>query len=215
MAKQRKAAKQGTRNGIGERATEPLGVRIIGGRFRGRKLQYDGDMRTRPMKDRVREALFNLLGTSVIGKVAIDLFAGTGALGLEAISRGALRAVFFEQHLPTCRTIRDNAKSLEIDRLIDIVPGNTFLWAQRFQVPVPEPWVVFCSPPYDLYVDRHDDMMVIMTQLIRNAPLTSQFVVEADERFDFSVLPKNEEWDIREYHPAFVGIWEKAVDWAT
>ena len=79
-------------------------MRIIGGKFRGRKLEYSGDLRTRPMKDRVREALFNLLGNAVEGKIAIDLFAGTGALGLEALSRGASRAVFIERHRPTAQT---------------------------------------------------------------------------------------------------------------
>ena len=77
-----------SRRGPPTAATRPVGVRIIGGKFRGRKLEYSGDPRTRPMKDRVREALFNLLGHGVEGKVAIDLFAGTGALALEALSRG-------------------------------------------------------------------------------------------------------------------------------
>src|SRR5262245_47435808 len=72
--------------------------RIIGGTLRGRKLLFAGDARTRPMKDRVREALFNLLADAVRGKHAIDLFAGTGALGLEAISRGASGATLVERH---------------------------------------------------------------------------------------------------------------------
>ncbi len=63
----------------------PTVLRIIGGVHRGRKLEYSGDPRTRPMKDRVREAVFNLLGPDVAGKYVIDLFAGTGALGLEAL----------------------------------------------------------------------------------------------------------------------------------
>src|SRR4029077_10034324 len=90
------------------------GLRIIGGRFRGRKLAYSGDVRTRPMKDRVREALFNLLGRAVAGKTVIDLFAGTGALALEALSRGASRAVVIEMHRPTARLIVQNAASLAI-----------------------------------------------------------------------------------------------------
>src|SRR5271154_4383856 len=103
-----------SRKGSPRRATtaDVAGLRIIGGRFRGRKLEYSGDPRTRPMKDRVREALFNLLSTAVKGKVAIDLFAGTGALGLEALSRGAARAVFIERHRPTAQTIGRNAAAL-------------------------------------------------------------------------------------------------------
>ncbi len=106
MAKRKKPPTHKLRRGLPAEATGPVGVRIIGGKFRGRKLEYSGDLRTRPMKDRVREALFNLLGHAVEGKVAIDLFAGTGALALEALSRGASRAVLVEQHRPTAQTIR-------------------------------------------------------------------------------------------------------------
>src|SRR3954453_4982920 len=88
-------------------AQEPIaGLRIIGGSLRGRKMSYSGEPRTRPMKDRVREAVFNLLGAPVEGSHAIDLFAGTGALGLEAISRGAVRATFIERHVPTAKIIK-------------------------------------------------------------------------------------------------------------
>ena len=71
-------------------------LRIIGGHFRARKLLYHGDPVTRPMKHRVREAIFNLVGLEAKGRHAIDLFAGTGALGLEALSRGATSATFIE-----------------------------------------------------------------------------------------------------------------------
>ena len=66
-------------------------LRIIGGKFRGRQIEYSGDPVTRPMKDITREACFNLVGAYVDGKAAFDLFAGTGAIGLEALSRGATR----------------------------------------------------------------------------------------------------------------------------
>ena len=74
-------------------------MRIVGGHFRGRKLSYTGDPRVRPMKDRVREALFNLLGPDVKGTFAIDLFGGTGALALEAISRGSSAALIIERRV--------------------------------------------------------------------------------------------------------------------
>src|SRR5262245_175776 len=108
-----------------------VGLRIIGGTLRGRRLQYSGDLRTRPMKDRVREALFNLLGPGVKGSHAIDLFAGTGALGLEAISRGAARATLIERHLPTTRLIEQNAAALGVANQIEVVFSDAFLWARR------------------------------------------------------------------------------------
>lgn len=206
------------------------GVRIIGGVFRGRKLAYSGDIRTRPMKDRVREALFNLLGRAVEGKIAIDLFAGTGALALEALSRGASRAIAVETHRPTVRLIWQNAASLGIERCperlterdqqavsplakqnayLEVVTGDVFLWARKMPDLGESPWIVFCSPPYEFYISRRDDMLGLLNQLIEFAPAESLFAVEADERFDFTLLPAADEWDVRRYPPAVLGIWEK------
>jgi 16S rRNA (guanine966-N2)-methyltransferase len=83
-------------------------VRIIGGTFRGRRLSYHGDPVVRPMKHRTREAIFNLISTECTGRHAIDLFAGTGALGLEALSRGAQSATFIEKHVPSARGAAHN-----------------------------------------------------------------------------------------------------------
>src|SRR5437660_9716076 len=134
---------------------EPVvGLRIIGGTLRGRKLQYSGDIRTRPMKDRVREAVFNLLGPQVAGSHAIDLFAGTGALGLEAISRGAAKVTFIERHLPTAKLIEQNAGALGVADRVQVIFGDAFGWTTAYQPAPAPPLTIFCSPPYDFYVDR-------------------------------------------------------------
>jgi 16S rRNA (guanine(966)-N(2))-methyltransferase RsmD len=184
--------------------------RIIGGSLRGRKLIFTGDPRTRPMKDRVREALFNRLANAVGGKHAIDLFAGTGAMGLEAISRGAKTATFVERHFPTAEVIRQNAQSLGVVSQCTILPANTLLWAKRLPALPAEPWLLFCSPPYELYISNHTEMLAILGTLCENAPPTSIFCVEADARFDFALLPHAGDWDVRSYPPAEVGIWTKA-----
>ena len=192
----------------GQRLEGPVGLRIVGGRFRGRRLQYGGDARTRPMKDRLREAVFNLLGPNIRGMHAIDLFAGTGALAFEALSRGAARATLIEQHYPTAGVIRQNAAVLEVEEAVDIVTGNVFIWWKKKlgTTPTDTPWVVFCSPPYDFYVQRTEEMLELIGGLIQAAPAGSAFVVEADERFDFGQLPDPQAWDVRPYPPAVVGI---------
>jgi 16S rRNA (guanine966-N2)-methyltransferase len=195
-----------TRPGGGNRpVATPL--RIIGGSFRGRKLGYHGDPRTRPMKDRVREATFNLVGPSVKGKHAIDLFAGTGALGLEALSRGAAQATFIEQHYPTARTIRENAEMLGVTEVCQIVTADTFLWSQD-EDPATDapPWLVFCSPPYAFYQDRIDEMLALIGGCIDHAPAESVIVVESDTEFDHEQLPQPDRWDSRKYSPAIVGV---------
>lgn len=185
-------------------------VRIIGGEHRGRKLHYQGDPRTRPMKDRVREAVFNLLGQDVLGKRAIDLFAGTGVLGLEALSRGAAQAVCFEQHFPTAELIRQNAGILGLSDRVQVEAADTFVWfrrAARSGIPWPAelPWLVFVSPPFDFYVDRPAEMQSLIQSLWSVAPAGSAWVIESDERFDPGELPAAD-WDVREYPPARIAL---------
>jgi len=183
-------------------------LRIIGGRFRGRKLRYSGDVRLRPMKERVREAVFNLIGPAIKEKHALDLFAGSGALGLEALSRGAARATLIEQHFPTAGILRQNVTTLGVEDVAEIVTGDVFIWLRRLPDLGSAPWVVFCSPPWDLFVERTDAMLDLIGRFIQSAPAASIFAVESDTRFDFSQLPDPENWDVRPYPPAVVGIYE-------
>ncbi len=110
---------------------EQTELRIIGGKFRGSKLCYHGDPLTRPMKHRVREAIFNLISTESKGLHAIDLFAGTGALGLEALSRGAVSATFIEKHIPTARVIGENIAALGVADCTTLLTTSAFLWSKR------------------------------------------------------------------------------------
>ncbi len=189
-------------------------VRIIGGTLGGRKIAYSGDVRTRPMKDRTREAIFNLLTDRIVGFCAIDLFAGTGALGIEAISRGAARAVFCEKHFPTADLIRRNAKELAIADKVEVLGCDSFLNMRRMKrdgqtFDAGRPWVVFFSPPYAFYVDRREEMLALINDVFELAPSGSMLVVEADGKFDVSALPDAESWRIREYYPAVVGLYRK------
>lgn len=183
-----------------------MGLRIVGGRLRGRKLSYGGDMRVRPMKDRTREAVFNLLGPSVRGMRAVDLFSGTGAMALEAISRGALGAIMIERHLPTARIIRENIEAVGVEAACTVVTADAFRWAAGRPAIGEGPWVVFCCPPYDFFVNRRADMLCLLERVQEFAPPGSAFVVESDDRFDHALLPGPEKWDSRRYPPAVVGI---------
>ena len=182
-------------------------LRIIGGRFRGRRIRYSGDPHLRPMKDRVREALFNLVGPTVTGTHAIDLFAGTGALALEALSRGAVRATAIERHFPTARLIRENAEHLGVGERVEVVTSDTFIWARRAEFSTDrEPWLVLCSPPYRFYQERAADVVDLIERLLAAAPAKSIFVVEAVEAWNWSLLPRADQWDVRVYAPAVVGL---------
>lgn len=163
------------------------------------------------MKDRVREAVFNLLGSTVENAHAIDLFAGTGALGFEAISRGATRATFFELHRPTAASLDKSAAALGVTDAVLVLAVDTLRWFERpfdpREVGEPErPWVVFCSPPFEFYASRRDEMTRLLANMIAAAPLGSVFVIESDWRFDFALPSRGGEWDVREYPPSRVGL---------
>ena len=184
-------------------------VRIVGGSWRGRRIAFPLHERTRPMKDRVRQAVFNLLG-DVEGSHAIDLFAGTGVLGFEALSRGAAKATFFEQHAPTARRLRQTAELLGAAG-VEIHVTDTL--ARLAQPPFVQalacegrPWLVFCTPPYDLYVTAWVRLGPLLEGLMRAAPRGSRFVVEADSRFDPRLLPQPDAWEIRHYPPALIAV---------
>jgi 16S rRNA (guanine(966)-N(2))-methyltransferase RsmD len=181
-------------------------LRIVGGRFRGQRLKFSGDPRTRPMKDRVRQAMFDLLGPSVRDTRAIDLFGGTGAIGLEAISRGAVSATIIERHFPTARMIQSNAASLGVGDQTEVVTADAFLWVKMTSHSPSPPWTVFCSPPYQFYRDRAGDLVEMIQILLDTAPPKSSFVVESDTQFDMNQLPSAPHWTIRDYAPARLGV---------
>lgn len=195
-------------------------VRIIGGKFRGRRLNYHGDPVVRPMKHRTRESIFNLVSTGCAGRHAIDLFAGTGALGLEALSRGAVSATFIEKHVPSARVVEENIRMLAVEDRTTLVVTSAFLWAKRdlttaASAAADNPWLVFCSPPYAFYNERQDEMLELIRRIQEHAPSDSILIVEADEPFDFDVIRRAQsasgnagDWDVRVYHPAVVGIWQ-------
>ena len=193
-------------------AKEPLGLRIIGGKFRGSKLKYVGDNRVRPMKDRVREAVFNLIGPAIKEMYVIDLFGGTGAIAIEAISRGATSATIIEIHLPTASLLRQNLDALNLSPICNLCKTDAFFWVKNeAEHPSKEtPWIVFCSPPYDFYVSRKAEMLEMLNRLVDLAPADSIFVIEADERFDMTLLPRVPEPNrIRTYSPAIIAIFTK------
>jgi len=126
-------------------------MRIISGELRGRRLAAPPGQGTRPMLDRVREACYSTLGPGIEGAYALDLFAGSGSLGFEALSRGAAFARFVEQDVRVARLLVQNAEELGVEERSDIVRGSAIEPA-CWLPPVGEPqrWadVIFFDPPY-------------------------------------------------------------------
>jgi 16S rRNA (guanine966-N2)-methyltransferase len=123
-------------------------MRVIGGKYGSRRLKSAGKLRLRPTSDRLRETLFNVLGPQVEDSLFIDLYAGTGAIGIEALSRGAREVIFVESHPATARLIRENLSSLAINGAgvmeEDVLRALEKI-AQRRRVAD----FIFLDPPYD------------------------------------------------------------------
>ena len=117
-----------------------------------------------------------------------------------------------------------NIKAVGVEDVCELMMASAFVWAQRdlpkgeggpkAEVGNPEtPWLAFISPPYSFFIERQDEMLMLIEALLNHAPPESMVVVEADQRFDFSLLPgrvkehrSESGWDVREYAPAVVGV---------
>ncbi len=119
---------------------------MIAGSLRGRRIGSPRGLSTRPTSDRVRESLFNLLGPLPGDASVLDLFAGSGALGIEALSRGAARVTFVERERGALRALRQNLTDLGIGERASVVVGD----AGSALAIAPGPWdLVLADPPYD------------------------------------------------------------------
>ena len=120
-------------------------MRIIAGEFRSRRLKSIPGDATRPTPDRLREALFNILAPRIEGARFVDAYAGTGAVGIEALSRGAAHAWFLERSRGALATIRENLAALELEARATVLAGPVLLTLERAAS-----GIVFLDPPYSL-----------------------------------------------------------------
>jgi len=123
-------------------------LRIVAGRLKGRRLRVPSDAGLRPTSERAREALFNILGQDLSGFDVLDLFAGSGALGFEALSRGARRAVFVEANPGAAAALRRSAEELGLDREARVIVGRVEEVLDRARLGGPY-HVILADPPYE------------------------------------------------------------------
>jgi 16S rRNA (guanine(966)-N(2))-methyltransferase RsmD len=123
-------------------------MRIIAGSFRSRSLQAPAGLATRPTSDRLRETLFNVLAPRIEGAFFLDLYAGSGAVGMEALSRGAAQATFVERAPAALSVLRANLARLGLSAGFRIHPGAVGAWLRKEKSGTPFD-LVFLDPPYD------------------------------------------------------------------
>ena len=127
-------------------------MRVISGTAKGRHLQSVPGDSTRPITDRVKEAVFNIFGTDIVDARFLDLFGGTGGVGIEALSRGAAHAVFIEKNRKAQETIKANLALTKLSDRAEIVRGDAFAYLRN--VPQPFHYIYIAPPQYHrLWVD--------------------------------------------------------------
>lgn len=120
-------------------------MRIIAGEYRSRRLKSIPGMHTRPTPDRLRETLFDILAQRIAGVTFVDAYAGTGAVGIEALSRGAGHAIFLEKNRHAVEVIRQNLAALAVTWKAIVVPGPVIGNLTRHPAEI-----IFLDPPYEL-----------------------------------------------------------------
>jgi 16S rRNA (guanine966-N2)-methyltransferase len=150
-------------------------MRIVGGSLGGRVLRAPRGAATRPTSEKVREAIFNILGP-VAGAHVLDLFAGSGGLGIEALSRGAAHATFVDAGKPALAAIRANLRELGLEDRAAVLAMDAVLAAQKAPA---VPWgVVFIDPPYASDLARRAVLALPPASLAPGA----RIVIEHDRR---------------------------------
>jgi 16S rRNA (guanine(966)-N(2))-methyltransferase RsmD len=153
-----------------------MNMRIISGTYRGRQIATLKGGKLRPTSDQLRETLFDVLGPRIVGARFLDAYAGSGAVGLEALSRGASEVVFIEHHRPAVALIRKNLDALEITSGYRLVTHDVLGGLERLSEEAARFDYVFLDPPYTEIREYHH----ALRQLARGGLLSPESLVVAE-----------------------------------
>lgn len=159
-------------------------LRIIAGEFKGRLLKTPKRNATRPTQSVVREALFNICQEEVVGARFLDLYAGSGAVGFEALSRGAAHVVFVEKSSPALQCLRGNAAALQVERKVEILAADVPQAIKRLSGQ-PSFELIYLDPPYSEDPTPAVEKLLLFGLL---TPLGHLFLETQNAALDFSGL---------------------------
>ncbi|QDU20083.1 Ribosomal RNA small subunit methyltransferase D [Urbifossiella limnaea] len=174
-------------------------VRIVAGSLRGRRVYTVVHEGMRPTPQLVREALFSILGNAVPGRLFYDIFAGTGVVGLEAVSRGASGTRSVEKDGKLGAAIQKYATEFGVADKLQVLKADVYRWGERWIPPGNAPVNLFLSPPFPDLSERGDEFLTLVDQLLEKAPDESVLVIQAEDGFPLDRLPDLPAWDVRKY----------------
>jgi len=179
---------------------EKTEVRIVAGSLRGRKVTCVVHPGLRPTPQMVREALFSILGNAVPGRVFYDVFAGTGVVGMESISRGASGARLIEKDAKQAAVIQNYLHRFQIADRAQVLRADAYRWAERWIPAGNAPVNLFLSPPFpDLSGEQGVEFLKHVNLLYAKAPNESVLIIQAEDGFPVDDLPDRKWWDVRSY----------------
>ncbi|MCK4463841.1 MAG: 16S rRNA (guanine(966)-N(2))-methyltransferase RsmD [Candidatus Omnitrophica bacterium] len=164
---------------------ELVNMRIISGKYKGRKINFPKSPYIRPTQDRVREALFNVLARSISGVNALDLFAGSGAFGIEALSRGAKNVTFVDNNFKCVRIIKENLRNIDIEDRANILRMDALRAIKKLSKTGNKFDIVFLDPPY--YKGLSKKTLISLNQY----DILSHTNIIVAEHFKKDILPYN------------------------
>jgi len=191
-------------------------MRVISGSAKGHRLYVVPGEGTRPITDRVKESLFNILGDFVVGARVLDLFAGTGAVGIEALSRGAAHAVFVDKSPVALRTVRRNLEHTRLNERATLIQADVFRY---LAAPVEQPFhLVYVAPP------QYRGWWIRVIKLLDECPEwlvppsigTGLVVAQMHPReYQVMVLSHLSMYDVRRYGSTLLCFYRLCSTWAT
>jgi 16S rRNA (guanine(966)-N(2))-methyltransferase RsmD len=186
-------------------------IRIVAGNLRGRRVTCDVHPKMRPTPQMVREALFSILGDAVPARPFFDVFAGTGVIGLEALSRGASSVTFVERDFRLTDAIDKNLREFGLANQARVVRSDVYRWIEHWEPPA-ETLTVFISPPFADFERRPVELHTVIAKLRQHVVPGSVVVLQAEESEFLDALPGRNEADERKYGRNRLLFWVKAVE---
>jgi 16S rRNA (guanine966-N2)-methyltransferase len=183
-------------------------LRIVAGSLRGRKINCQVNPDLRPTPQMVREALFSILGNAVPDRPFYDVFAGTGANGLEALSRGASFAYFVERDFRLAQVIDNHLREFDVAAQAQVIRTDVYRWAGQWQPPT-EPVNIFVSPPFADFERRSEDLLALKTTLERKVANESVLVFQTERLAGQELWSAFAGWEERRYGRNVLLLWVK------
>ncbi|MFW6271285.1 MAG: 16S rRNA (guanine(966)-N(2))-methyltransferase RsmD [Bacillota bacterium] len=177
-------------------------MRIITGSQKGRKLISGKNSNVRPTQDRIKEAVYNMLGQFVIGCRGLDLFAGFGGLGLEALSRGAEFFTFIEKNYKNSKIIKKNVQMCGFEEQVKVITIDVFKFLSSFQNNFE---LIFMDPPYDLECTEK-----VLSLIVKNNIIHPRGIIVSEHHQNEVVIPPDKLNTLRQknYGDTVIEIYE-------